>query len=166
MGTYSFRQWVHDHQGREHGSTQQAGRDVSAAVADSSHLETQPRGTESWQKWPESFETSKSIYTQWHTSSNKVASTNPSQTIPPSIQTYKPMETILIQITIATKVYVMVGTEPRALCMLSSLPSELHPYLLRSEKFMHIFSSKSFIILVLIFTPRVQLELVFVYRIR
>lgn len=93
---------VHDHQGREHGSTQQAGRDVSAAVADSSHLETQPRGTESWQKWPESFETSKSIYTQWHTSSNKVASTNPSQTIPPSIQTYKPMETILIQITIAT----------------------------------------------------------------
>jgi hypothetical protein len=92
----------HDHQGREHGSTQQAGRDVSAAVADSSHLETQPRGTESWQKWPESFETSKSIYTQWHTSSNKVASTNPSQTIPPSIQTYKPMETILIQITIAT----------------------------------------------------------------
>ena len=51
----------HDHQGREHGSTQQAGRDVSAAVADSSHLETQPIKQKAKEKrvseWCKYFET-------------------------------------------------------------------------------------------------------------
>lgn len=91
---YSFRELVHDHHGRDHGGKrvamvlEQQLRVYILIFSQEAENKAGP-GVEFW-----NFK----AYTQWHNSSNKVTSPNPSKTVlPTGNKLYEPVGANLIQ---------------------------------------------------------------------